>query len=184
MIRSINFIAASLIIALLLSLASCSKDNNSDDDFLCPDVPCQFGEVTNTGNQTCSCNCNPGYEGDSCEISIAWTKYKGYYQVIDSCLGPNRYNYGLTIEATGNDNKVYIPAFREIYVPNPNYNDFNDFQPMGIVFGDSLSLPFQTFDDGKITIEGKGTLNGNTLTLQYTLLFRGVEETCTAIFNR
>ncbi len=183
MVRTIYFTAATLVIALLLSLVSCTKENNNNEDFICPDIPCQYGEVTHTGNQTCSCSCNPGYEGDSCEISTAWTKYRGYYKVIDSCLGHSSYNYYITIQP-GDGDRIYMPDFREIYVPIPNDCCSSSFYPMGIVYGDSLSLPFQTFDDGKITIEGEGTLNGTTLTLQYTLLYRGVVETCTAIFNR
>lgn len=186
MSRYLNRISISILTLSFVCLlwVSCKKDNGKDNDFTCPEIACVNGLVTQVGEQTCNCECEAGFEGDSCEVSKAWTTYKGFYRVIDSCLSHNRYSYSLTIEATPNKNEIYMPDFREIFVSNPEFNNFNDFQPKAIINGNKLNIPFQSFDEGNTTMQGEGTISGTTFTLTYTLLHRGVEETCTAYFTK
>lgn len=65
-----------IILAALFSLLFFSCENKSCQDVVCPGV-----------NSTCvdgDCYCQPGYEGDFCDV-LSYEKYIGSYQVSESC---------------------------------------------------------------------------------------------------
>lgn len=155
-----NFAHISLIIGLTatMALSSCKKD-------ACDDVVCLNGATCNDG----SCACAGGYEGTTCGTEVRG-KFLSTYNVTEACPTGN-FNYQITIttSSTGVD-RVIINNFGGYGVSVP-----------GSASGSSLTIPNQQVDlqGTAATFSGSGQLNGNILTISYTISSGSSSETCT-----
>ena len=111
---------------------------------------------------------------DDDDFSADIAKVVGTYSVVDTDEDKEVENYTVTVVKSGNG--VEISNFGDImYVP-----------VKATIKGNAFTIPSQTFKGKTMTIviKGNGTLNGNTLTFDYTIDTGDdilLEHTCNAI---
>ncbi len=127
----------------VISVNSC----NTEEDCT---IQCFFGTCVN--NQ---CNCNAGYEGDSCTI-LTTQKYIGDWDAIDTCQS-NTYSYTATVAASASVvNRLVITNFGRFG---------SSFTITADVTGNSFTIPTQNVQG--ISLSGSGTINVIDTTLSY-----------------
>jgi hypothetical protein len=89
----VKFMSYSLILALpLFALNSCSTDP-------CETVTCGANGVATEDGDNCTCVCETGYEGNSCETEVR-SKFVANYRWTDSCSPGENYTSSITASAT------------------------------------------------------------------------------------
>jgi len=148
--KSIRNIAFSALVAVgaftMVTYTACTKDE-------CEDVVCNNGGTCVLGN----CSCPTGYEGTNCE-TITRDKFLGTYNGNETCtVGSDTYT--VTLSTNSNDLKL---TFNNLY---------NQTNPSISALCTIISTTEFTFSDTQngVTYSGTGTLNGNTLTVDYTV---------------
>lgn len=147
-----------------LALISCKKDP-------CADVSCLNGGTCNDG----TCTCAAGYEGTDCSTEQR-TKFLGTYTVNEACASGN-YNYTFTsTSSSAGVTRILLNNFAAV----------DGSTVSATVSGTSLNIAQQNFtvSGQNWGIVGSGQLNGNLLTITYTLTFPdnstdGCTATCT-----
>lgn len=147
-----------LLFGSLLLVAGCKKDP-------CKDVECLNGASCTDG----SCVCTSGYEGSNCGTESR-AKFLSVYNVTESCPTGN-FSYQSTIStSSAATNRVIISNFGGWGV-----------SVYANVSGSSMNVPNQQVDvqGTAATFSGNGQLNGNILTITYTISSGSSSETCT-----
>jgi len=136
-----------LLVFIALTIFSANSCSNKED---C-NAPCVFGTCVNN-----ECNCNPGYEGDSCSI-LTTQKYIANWNANDTC-DTNIYDYVATISSSST-----IANQFEI----TNFGRFGSaFIVKANVTGTTFTIPSQNIEG--ITLSGGGSINvidSNTATI-------------------
>ena len=112
-------------------------------------------------------------DGDG--VSPDVTKLAGSYAVAETDMYDEVENYTITISKSKDGGAT---------VEISNFGDFMYVPVKGTIQGSKLTIPSQTFTaNSTIEISGDGTLNGNTLTFDYTMESGGdlFEYSCEAI---
>lgn len=152
------------VYALLSFVLSC---NNKNTDCT---IPCYYGACVNN-----SCNCNVGYEGDSCTIRTA-DRFIGDWNAFDSCQTKN-FNYVATIAASSS-------VVNEILITN--FGEFGtSFVAVGNVSGFEITIPNQVVQG--ITLNGAGTIDTTihqiAITFNVTDAFQN-QDACSGIWKK
>jgi len=151
-IRTILWLGLSVIV---VELFSCKGGEDCN-------VPCYFGACSNN-----SCNCNPGYEGDSCTI-LTTEKFIGSWLATDSCVIDN-FGYTATIAASSTiANTLQIT----------NLGEFGtNFIVEANVSGFTFTIPTQTVEG--ITLSGSGVVDtvAKTIVVSYDAKETGTGKT-------
>lgn len=129
----------------------------------CHDIVCQNGGTCVSGK----CNCPSGYEGEFCQ-SPARDKFFGIYTGNEDC-GFNHGTYMITVTANSNNNEFKIANLFD----NPN------FVVNCTLTGNSTFSLSNTQTDPAIT--GTGSINGSTLTIEYTISDGTTTYNCTYV---
>ena len=116
---------------------------------------------------SCTKTCDAGYEGSDCKTQIR-AKFIGQFQGPETCtVGTD--NYAITIANSSTD-------IIKITITNV-YNQ--TFVATATVDGSTFAVANQTVATC-VTVEGTGTLSGNTLTFTYTIATVGAaSNACT-----
>jgi hypothetical protein len=140
-----------------MTVSSCKKDR-------CKKVTCQNGGTCQDGN----CKCNLPWEGSRCEVD-ARDKFVGSWRGTINCGG-------VSIEAVFSITKSSVTPNRIII--EDIYGELTS--------SSTFDIPTQTVnvDGTAVTVNGRGNLNGNQLTLTYILTIEGAAITCTGTFNK
>ncbi len=140
-------------------LSGCKKDDP------CENVTCQNGGTCNDG----TCACAAGYEGTNCGTEVR-SKFLATYSFLESCA------------ASGNGNGTLIITTSSTGALNVILNFGSNLIFNATVSGSQITIPSQTItvNGNALTINGNGQLNGNILTLNYTVASGGGSDTCTA----
>lgn len=95
---------------LSINFQSCTTDP-------CKDVSCSGNGTTipSADNKSCSCNCQSGYTGTSCN-QVDLTKLAGDYQAIDIDSRNKKDTYNIKINVTGNS--LLINNFGNVFSNN------------------------------------------------------------------
>ncbi|HEY9178072.1 MAG TPA: calcium-binding EGF-like domain-containing protein [Flavipsychrobacter sp.] len=166
--KSIRNIAFSALLTFgafsMVTYTACNKDE-------CKDVVCQNGGTCVTG----TCNCPTGYEGTSCE-TLSRAKFIGTWTGSDKC-NINTYNVTMTINTSTNE----IQAL----VNNPG-GFGNSITITGVITNNNeLSFTNQSAGGTGRIINGKMTVNGNSLTFTYTVTDAlGGSDSCTGTYAK
>jgi hypothetical protein len=144
-----------------ITYTACKKDE-------CKDVVCQNGGTCDGGN----CVCASGYEGTNCETATA-SKLAGAYSATESCQPPltGSSNWSSTVTQSSSDKTKIVIA---------NFGD-SGANVTGKVDKNAITLDATTIDGTNVT--GTGTVNGNILTINYTLTGT-VNYSCTMTMTR
>lgn len=141
-----------------VTYTACNKDE-------CKNVTCQNGGTCSGGN----CTCPTGYEGDRCQ-TLSRDKFIGTYTGNETCtVGSDEYSI---IIATNSDQlKITLTnIYNQSFTGTGTMTGPNTFALSGSQTG--------------TTYTGTGTLNGNTLTLAYTITNGVTTNSCTFIGNK
>ena len=111
---------------------------NSCEPDKCKHVNCAYGGTCKDG----TCLCQTGYEGEHCE-TVTRDKFKGIYNVNEDGTLSTAAQYSVSIENGEKINEVVIKNFQ---------NNFTE-SVRAVVYKDTLTIPQQTFANGK-TVEG------------------------------
>jgi hypothetical protein len=155
--KALRILGLAMALFGAMTVSSCKKDP-------CKNVTCQNGGVCQDGN----CKCNLPWEGSRCEVD-ARDKFVGSWRGTVNCgSGPREMTISIT-KSSVTPNRIII---EDIYGELTSSSTFD--------------IPTQTVDvDGTAaTINGRGNLNGNQLTLTYVLTIQGMAVTCTGTFNK
>lgn len=142
---------------LLMLVAACKED------------PCETAVCLNGG--TCvdglgTCECLPGFEGDSCQVST-FDLFLGAFEAdYGGCIDtPPEHRVG--IAQFGQESSLTILGLGDYACPTGNIEVSAD------VTGKSLTIPTQDIDCGDIvyTFSGSGTANGNSLSIDFTVVY-------------
>jgi hypothetical protein len=159
--KTLQKIALMFLTLAALSIVSCKEDP-------CADVSCLNGGTCNEG----TCACAAGYEGTDCGIEQR-AKFIATYNFNESCTsGP--YSYTCSISSSSS-------AVTKVLL-----NNFADLEGTIIsasVSGTTLNIAQQNFslNGQNLGIVGTGQINGNLLTITYTLtLPDNSTDACTA----
>jgi hypothetical protein len=98
-------------------------------------------------------------------------KFLATYAVVENCPSSGTDNYDITITASAaSDNGIIISGFYG--VPGLSIT--------ATVSGSSMTIPQQTvtFQGVAVNVSGSGTINGNSLTITYSLTIGAQGETC------
>ena len=148
----------------LIALMSACKTKDSCN------VPCFNGACINN-----SCNCNLGYEGDSCTV-LTTNKFIGSWSAVDSCE-PKNYEYTATIAASSSIvNQIIITNFGEFGT---------SFTVTADVSGMTFTVPEQNVEG--ITLSGNGIID--TVTKKITVSFGARDannqtDACTGVWTK
>ncbi|MDX2002756.1 MAG: hypothetical protein SFW35_10010 [Chitinophagales bacterium] len=156
-ITTLKMAAASLMLFGVLTFSSCESDP-------CKDVTCVNGTATEDG-EDCNCVCETGYEGTQCD-ELVRAKYLGNYNGSESCTSGTDV-YAVSVTAGTTDLDVQIS----------NIYDAGFFTNATVNADGNLTIASQSFGTG--TISGSGSINGNTVTITYTITAGGVADQCT-----
>ena len=137
---SLRILSAYCALLILVAFAVFSV-NSCKTDETCT-TPCVFGTCVNN-----ECNCNAGYEGDSCS-ELTTQKYIANWNASDTC-DTNIYNYVATISSSSTiANQFQIT----------NFGRFGSaFVVTANVSGTSFTIPSQNVEG--ITLSGSGTID-------------------------
>lgn len=155
--KSIKNIALSVLLTVgafgAVTYTACNKDE-------CKDVVCQNGGTCSGGN----CTCPTGYEGNSCEI-LSREKVLGVYLGSEICtVGTD--NYSVTIATNSNNIMVTLTnIYNQGFSATGTMTSTNSFTFSGA--------------SGSTTYSGTGTVNGNQLTLSYSISSPAASNSCT-----
>ncbi|MEX0967925.1 MAG: hypothetical protein WD077_11850 [Bacteroidia bacterium] len=161
-----------LVFGFGFALTGCENDP-------CEDVVCQNGGLaTEVGDDDCECDCAAGYEGEEC-ATVSADKFVGMFEGSDDCTGAS---YPVEITKSGTDETIIrIENLGEFTCPN-------DYNVEASVDGNTLTIAEQTFCTNIYTLSGSGSIEGNTLTIEYTVSYDDggtiVTETCEVIMLR
>jgi hypothetical protein len=159
--KTLQKIALMFLTLATLSIVSCKEDP-------CADVSCLNGGTCNDG----TCTCASGYEGTDCGTEQR-AKFTGTYNFNESCTS-GTYNYTTTIGTSSSGvTKVLLNSFAAL----------TGSTITGTVSGTTLNISQQNFalDGQNWGIVGTGQINGNLLTITYTLTFPdNSTDACTA----
>lgn len=134
----------------LIAMMSACKTKDSCN------IPCFNGSCVDN-----SCNCDLGYEGDSCNV-LSTSKFIGNWDAVDSCE-TNNYGYTATIAASSAIvNQIIITNFGEYGT---------GFTVKADVSGMTFTVPEQNVEG--ITLSGNGVID--TVTKKITVSF-GVRD--------
>ncbi|MFN4880458.1 MAG: hypothetical protein ACK5AS_01015 [Bacteroidota bacterium] len=155
---------SALALSTMLFFSACTTDP-------CKDVVCENDGTCNDG----TCECIAGYEGDDCSTEMR-TKFAGQYSVTDGCSASGAASYTINITSSSSDvSKVLISNFWNLFANNV----------VATVNGTNLTIANQEPDNDGYKVTGNGTINGNTLTINYTVIDPlGASDVCTAICNK
>lgn len=146
--KSIRNIAFSALLAVgaftTITYTSCNTDE-------CEDVECFNGGTCIAG----SCACPTGYEGTDC-TTLTRDKFVGVYNGNETCtIGSD--TYAITLSANSEDLKI-------------NYtNVYNQNLSAVCTITSTNTFTFSGSAAGGITYNGTGSLNANTITVDYTV---------------
>jgi len=148
---------------LLVILSACGHKDSCN-------IPCFNGTCVNN-----SCNCNLGFEGDSC-TTLTTAKFIGSWNAFDSCQTKN-YGYTATIAASSS-------IVNEIIITN-----FGEYGTSFIVKADVSGMTFtvpQQIVEG-ITLSGSGVID--TVTKTIAVSFNAEDElhntdACAGVWNK
>lgn len=150
-----------LVVALSSTvLTSCKEDDP------CEGVSCLNGGTCANG----TCDCDAGFEGSDCGTQMR-TKFIAAYSVTESCTSGNfSYDISIVTSASG--------------VSNVIINNFGGYgiTATGTVNGKTLTIPNATADVQGVSVsyQGTGQINGNILTMNYSVSAGGTSDPCTA----
>ncbi|MCY7410083.1 MAG: hypothetical protein LH473_07405 [Chitinophagales bacterium] len=157
-------IATLSLFALLFLTFSCN--NNGTE---CT-IPCYYGACVNN-----VCNCNYGFEGDSCTIRTV-DRFIGNWDAFDSCQ-TNNYGYTATISASSS-------VINEILITN--FGQFGtSFVATGTVTGISITIPVQNVQG--IVLSGAGTIDTAADEISITFSVKDelmIEDACNGIWKK
>lgn len=155
---------SALALSTMLFFSSCTPDP-------CKDVTCLNNGTCNDGN----CECVTGYEGTDCGTEVR-AKFLGPYSVTDGCSASGAATYSININKSNTEiNVVLISNFWNLFANNVK----------ATVNGTNLTIATQEPDNDGYKVTGNGTINGNTLTINYTVIAPGgASDVCTAICTK
>lgn len=134
-------------------------ENNTDP---CQDIVCLNGGTCISG----TCSCPNGYEGDSCQ-TLSRAKFIGEYTGNETCtIGSDSYN--VTFTGNSNDKELVIG------------NLYNQGFALRCTVTGSTTFSFSENQQG-VAVTGNGSINGNNLTIEYTLTDGVTTNTCTYV---
>ena len=166
----VNFLSLAMIIAApSFLMTSCTSDP-------CKDVTCENAGVATEDGENCSCVCAAGYEGTSCE-TLSRVKFLSSYSVSDACSASGAVTYSVTISASSTEEtKVLISNFWDNFT-NP---------VVASVDGNAITIASQTPDNDGFAVSGNGTINGNVITLNYSVVdnSNGDSDVCNGTFTK
>jgi hypothetical protein len=111
----------------------------------------------------CKKTCQTGYENPNCSIETRAEFENLNYTVTESMNGDSAYTYPATIIASPNGIlRVLLTGVGAGAIVN---------NVAGIVDSTTLTIPRQAPDSNAHYIQGSGSLNGNTLTINYTITY-------------
>ncbi|MDP5172664.1 MAG: calcium-binding EGF-like domain-containing protein [Bacteroidia bacterium] len=143
--------------SLLVLVTSCKED-------LCKDTVCLNGGTCLDGLGTCECQ--PGFEGDSCQV-FTFERYLGIFEAdYGSCVNtPPEHRVGIAQESGAN--KLRITNLGDYACPSGVLAVLAD------VSGTTLTMPEQQIDCGDIvyTFSGTGQLDGEFLTIDFKVVY-------------
>jgi len=142
------------------TFSSCTTDP-------CKDVSCGANGECVEGD----CVCDEGYEGTSCGTESR-AKFLGSYSVNEACTSGN-YTYDSNVNTSSiSVSNIVITNFGDYSVSVAATVDDN---------GTSVTIANQTvtISGASATVQGSGQINGNILTITYTITASGVSDTCT-----
>ncbi|MCB0662752.1 MAG: hypothetical protein KDC24_08430 [Saprospiraceae bacterium] len=161
-----HFLISACFFSILLVLSACNEDK-------CKNVVCQ----TNANCMDGDCICDQGFEKDAQDSCVlVRDKFIGTYQANENCNGSGNSSYALSIIAGNSNQEVLINNF---------WNYFSN-RVVGTISENSITIPAQNSSDDIFSVEGNGTINGNALTLNFTIteISTGESETCNATWNK
>ena len=140
---------------VLLLLSACKEDP-------CENVTCLNGGTCLDGLGTCACQ--PGYEGDSCEI-YTFQLFLGSFEANYGGCVDTPPEHRVEIEQEGGEDRLRITGLGDYACPTGSLTVVAD------VTGNTLSIPSQNVDCGEIiyTFEGDGSVSGNVLTISFSV---------------
>jgi hypothetical protein len=115
---------------------------------------------------SCTKTCDEGYEGDDCKTEIR-AKFLGAWQGQETCtVGTD--SYTLTITSSGSNilNVVLNNVYNDAIVATASTD------------GTTFTVANQNVG-GSTTVQGTGTVTGNSISFQYTLADGANSNTCT-----
>ena len=160
--KSLRIIGLAMALFGALTLQSCKKDP-------CKNVTCQNGGTCQDGN----CRCSLPWEGSKCEVD-AREKFVGAWQGTENCGTPRTYTTTINrSQASPVRITIYERDFQITY-----YAELNS--------STGFTIPQQTYtvQGQAIGINGNGTLNGNTLTMNVTYSSGSDALTCSYTLTR
>lgn len=145
------------ILMLVAVLSACQEDP-------CENVVCLNGGTCVDGLGTCECL--PGFEGDSCE-TFTFQLFLGSFEAdYGGCVDtPPEHRVG--IEQKDGEEKLLISNLGDYACPG------GELVIEGDVTGNTLVIPQQIVDCGDIqyTFEGTGSVDGAVVTLSFTVTY-------------
>ena len=161
---------------LLLTFFSCKKDDP------CEGVVCLNGGTCAEGLGTCQCQ--NGYEGDSCETFILQS-FLGVYNVTYQGCFTTSPDHTVAIDQASGNNQINIFDLGDYECPGGR------IEIVAEVDATNVTIPAQTIDcSGEIayTFSGSGSLSNNILTLNFKVSYDadGVQrqDDCTATLEK
>ena len=150
------FIGYSVVLVLVaLSIISVNSCNTKDD---CT-ITCVFGTCVNN-----VCNCNAGYEGDSCTV-LTTAKYVANWNAVDTCSA-RVWSYVATIASSSVIANQFIIT---------NFGHFgSSFTVYADVSGTSFTIPTQ--NKMGVTVSGSGTIDVIDSNIAYIYIDYSVED--------
>jgi hypothetical protein len=157
-IKALRILGIAVALIGALTLSSFKKDP-------CKNVTCQNGGICQDGN----CKCNLPWEGSRCEVD-ARDKFVGSWRGTINCGGgPEEDVFSITKSST---------RATRIIINNDIYGELTS--------SSTFDIPTQTVnvDGTAVTVNGRGNLNGNQLTLTYVVTIERASITCTGTYNK
>jgi hypothetical protein len=143
---------------VVIVVSSCKKDP-------CDDISCLNGGTCNDG----TCACAEGYEGTTCATEER-AKFLSTYSVTETC-------------PSGNLSYSSVVSTSSVGVSSIVFSNFGGYgvNVIGTANNSSVVFPNQTLDANGVpgTFSGTGQINGNILTVTYTVSSGTFSETCT-----
>jgi hypothetical protein len=156
--KALRILGLAMALFGAMTVSSCKKDP-------CKNVTCQNGGTCQDGN----CKCNLPWEGSRCEVD-ARDKFVGSWRGTINCGDrPQESHFSITKSST---------TATRIIIDDEVYGELTS--------SSTFDIPTQTVDmDGTAaTINGRGNLNGNQLTLTLVLTIQGAATTCTGTYTK